>query len=302
MKGRLHIAVSGASGLIGSNLVPYLRDRGHTVLALVRREAVDPETEITFKPDEGTIDSRRLEEIDVVIHLAGENIGSGRWTEDKKRRLTESRVKGTRLISETLASLDNGPKLLLAASATGYYGDTGDDIIDEDSPGGDLFLSHLCRQWEEATRPAQDAGIRVVNFRLGVVLTEQGGALAKMLPVFRLGLGGKIGSGQQYMSWISLDDVRRGIDHLITVDNLSGPVNFVSPLPVTNAEFTKTLGAILHRPILFTVPAFALRLIFGQMAEETLLLSCRVVPKRLAESGFVFSNQNLAGTLRDELR
>ena len=296
----MRIAIAGASGLVGSAITPHLESKGHTVLRLVRREAVDPDREITWRPNESFIDSERLKGVDVIINLAGENIASGRWTDEKKRRILESRVNGTRLIAETIAGMEKGPRVFLAASASGYYGHRGDEVVDEDSPNGDDFLAEVCRKWEEASRPAADAGIRVVNFRLGVVMTPDGGMLAKVLPIFKLGLGGKISHGDQYMPWITLDDIAVAVDHLMHTGSLEGPVNLVSPLPVTNAEFTETVGRILGRPTIFTVPAFALKIVIGEMAVEA-LKSCRAVPKRLAETGFEFIHPALELALRDVL-
>jgi hypothetical protein len=231
------------------------------------------------------------------VHLAGENI-AGRWTREKKTRIRESRVRGTRLLSTTLAGLPRPPKVLVCASATGYYGNRGEEVLDESSPGGSGFLAGVCRDWEEAAIPAAEKGIRVVNLRFGIVLTAQGGALAKMLPAFRLGLGGKLGNGQQYWSWIVIDDLLSIIERALNREDLSGPINTVSPHPVTNQDFTRTLGAVLRRPNFFTVPASAVRLLFGEMGEEALLSSARVNPALLERVGFNFRFPTLELALR----
>ncbi len=297
----MKIAISGSTGLIGSTLSAYFEARGERVLRLVRHEPRNNELEIRFEPSTGKIDSDRLNSVDVVIHLAGESIASGRWTETRKKRILDSRVNGTKLISETIGGLDGGPKLLLAASGSNFYGDCGEAVIGEDEPSGEGFLADVCRQWEAATRPAARKGIRVISFRMGVVLAPNAGALAKMLPIFKLGLGGKIGSGHQYLPWVAIDDVARAIEHMIRDSSLHGPVNLMAPEPVTNRQFTKALGAALHRPALFPVPAFAVRLLFGQMGDETLLTSCRGVPKKLAESGFAFAHPEIGEALRSML-
>ncbi len=293
----MKIAISGASGLIGSTAVAYFQKRGETVLRLVRHEPRNNQSEIRFDPHGGRVDAEALRGVDVVLHLAGENIAGGRWSAARKRRILESRVVGTRTLGEALASLDGGPRLLLSASATGYYGDCGEAAIGEDEPAGEGFLADVCRRWEAETQPAEQAGVRVVNFRLGVVLAPQGGALTKMLPFFRLGLGGRVGSGRQYLPWVALDDVMRALAHMIRTESIRGPVNLTSPEPATNAEFTKALGRALHRPTIFPVPAFAIKLLFGQMGVETLLSSCRAVPNKLAESGFAFNQPSLPEAL-----
>ena len=229
-----------------------------------------------------------LEGIDAAVHLAGENIASSRWTPAQKAKIRESRVAGTRLLAETLSKLKTPPKTLVCASAIGFYGDRSDQRLNEDSPPGTGFLADTCREWEAAAKPAADRGIRVVHLRTGVVLASQGGALAKMLTPFRLGIAGIIGSGQQYMSWISLDDLVAVISFALLKETLRGPVNAVAPNPVTNHEFTKTLGRVLRRPTVFPMPAFAARLAFGEMADGLLLASTRVEPKRLMDAGFRF--------------
>lgn len=283
----MKVVVSGSTGLIGSSLTPVLASNGHDVVPLVRRRPSTGERAIWWDPEAGTIDRAALEGTDVVIHLAGENV-FGRWSPAKKQRIRDSRVQGTRLVSDAIAGLTRRPTLLLAASAIGYYGDRGDEALTEQSGPGEDFLAHVSRDWEAATTPAQQAGIRVVNMRMGVVLTPRKGALAMMLPPFRLGLGGPVGSGNQYLSWIALDDAINAILHLLTTSTLVGPVNITAPAPVTNREFAKTLGRVLGRPAVVTVPAFALRMAFGAEGAEMLQSGQRVTPARLLASGFRF--------------
>lgn len=296
---RTVIAISGSSGLIGSALVRALELRGHEIRPLVRREARTA-LEISWDPDRGTIDSARLNGVDSVIHLAGENIAQ-RWTDDVKRRIRESRTRATTLLCQTLASVAAKPAVLLSGSAVGIYGDRGSETLDEASALGDDFLASLCREWEAATKPAVDAGIRVVNLRTGLVLSRDGGALAKLLPLFRLGGGGKLGDGNQWMSWIALADYVEAIGFLIRTEGLTGPFNLVAPNPVTNEEFTHVLGHVLGRPEIFSVPRFALKFAMGEMAEATVLASQRVRPRKLLESGFAFAFSTLESALRGEL-
>ncbi len=283
----MNILVSGSRGLIGSALVPALTARGHRIVRLVRAPTAPSPDQIAWDPGSGRIDARALEGIDAVIHLAGESIATGRWTAAKKARIRESRVRGTRSIADALAGLGRKPDVLVCASATGYYGDRGEEILVEDSEPGAGFLAEVVRAWEAAAAPARDAGIRVVHLRSGVVLSPGGGALARLLPVFRLGLGGRLGSGRQFMSWITIDDEVEAIVHALTRDDLRGPVNFVSPHPVTNREFTATLGRILRRPAPCAVPGAMLRLALGEVASE-LLASQRVHPARLLAAGYAF--------------
>ena len=296
----MKILITGSHGLIGSALIPFLTTGGHEVLRLVRNP--NPAThEIQWNPQAGVIDDEQLEGLDAVVHLAGENIASKRWNTAQKKRIRESRVHGTRLLSESLARLNDPPKVLVCASAVGYFGDRGDEELDEESEQGTGFLADVCRDWEAAADPAREKGIRVVNLRFGVILSSAGGALAKMLLPFKLGLGGVVGSGKQYWSWIALDDVLGAILHAMSHDDLHGPVNCVSPNPVTNREFTKTLGRVLKRPTLFPLPPFAARLVLGEMANELLLASTRVVPKQLQASGYQFRFEDLESALRNTL-
>lgn len=292
----MKLAVTGASGLVGSALVPHMRTCGHEVLRLVRR-VPKANDEVLWDPDSGAIEAAALEGVDAVVHLAGENIASGRWTEARKARLRSSRVGPTRLLAETLARLKRKPRALVSASALGYYGDRGDAWLNEQDAPADDFLGRLSVDWEEATAPARESGIRVVNPRLGIVLSPAGGALAKMLLPFKAGVGGVVGPGTQYVSWIALDDIVAVIQHLLDRGDLAGPVNAASPQPVTNAELTKTLGRVLGRPTLIPVPAFALRLALGEMA-ETLLASTRLRPQRLLDTNFRFRFPELEGALR----
>ena len=293
----MKIVVSGSTGLIGSALVPRLVGQGHNVVPLVRRRVAPGERALAWDPEAGEIDRAGLEGTDVVIHLAGENV-FGRWSPAKKQRIRDSRVNGTRLISDTLAGLTRRPSVLLAASAIGYYGDRGEEAVAEGStPGGD-FLAHVARGWEAATASSNKAGIRVANLRFGVVLAPKSGALAKMLPAFRVGLGGPVGSGNQYLSWIALDDVINAILHVLARADLAGPVNITAPAPVTNREFAKTLGKVLGRPAVVMVPAFALRMAFGADGAAMLQSGQRVLPSRLLESGFRFRYDTLEAALR----
>jgi uncharacterized protein (TIGR01777 family) len=297
--GRQRIAISGASGLIGAELVRFLRAGGHEVLRLVRRAPASND-EIRWDPRTPTIDSARLEGIDAVVNLAGEPVAE-RWTAAHKRDIRDSRVDGTALIANTIATLQRAPRVLVNASAIGFYGDRGDEALDERSGPGRGFLPDVARQWEAATEPARGRGTRVALARLGVVVSPRGGALGKLLPFFRVGAGGRIGNGRQWMSTIALDDVVGAIHHLLFTDAIAGPVNVTGPEPVTNGDFAHTLGRVLHRPSIATVPEFALRLAYGEMAEETLLASQRVYPRVLEESGFRFRHRTVEEQFRFEL-
>jgi hypothetical protein len=295
----MKVVVSGATGLVGSALAPLLESSGHQVLRLTRR--ANSENDIEWSPSSGELDAERLAGIEAAVHLAGEGIAAGRWNAARKKRILDSRVVGTKLLANTLAALEPRPRVLVSASAIGYYGDRGDAPLDEQASAGDLFLSGVCHEWEQAAGPARDADIRVVHPRIGMVLSTRGGALAKMLTPFRLGLGGRVGSGRQWWSWVALDELAAILVHLLMTDSLSGPVNAVSPNPVTNLEFTKALGRALGRPTIFPMPAFAARLALGEMADELLLPSARVVPKRLQESGYEFQHIDLESTLGELL-
>ncbi len=293
----MRVAVSGATGLIGGALTERLVREGHDVIPFVRRPARPGERAIAWDPTRGTIDRTALEGCEAVVHLAGENI-FGRWTAEKKRRIRESRVAGTRLVSEAIAGLTCRPRVLLAASAVGYYGDRGAAELTEETPPADDFLAQVSRDWEAATASAARAGVRVVNLRFGVVLARAGGALAKMLPAFRLGLGGRIGSGAQYFSWIAMDDALGAILHAVGTESLSGPVNVAAPHPVTQFEFVRTLGRVLRRPAVLPVPSFALRLVLGGEAAAMMESGQRVLPIRLLASGYRFQFGELEPTLR----
>lgn len=283
----MKVLVTGASGLVGSELVPFLAKQGHEVYRLTHSKPHEA-TDIAWDPMRNQIPKGRIDGVDVVIHLAGENIAGKRWTDAYKQLLRQSRVDVTKLLCETLAKLDHPPKTLICASAVGFYGDRGGDWLNETSAPGAGFLPDLCRDWEAACQPARDCGIRVANLRTGVVLSAKGGALAKMLTPFKLGTGGVLGTGNQYMSWISIDDMLGAIDYCINHETLTGPINLTTPCPVTNYDFTKTLGTVLGRPTIVPLPALAVSLIFGEMGNALLLASARVMPNRLCESGYQF--------------
>ncbi|MEZ6067240.1 MAG: TIGR01777 family oxidoreductase [Planctomycetaceae bacterium] len=294
------VAVSGAGGLVGFALCEQLRARGARVLSITRSTPSSPD-EVQWDATHGVLEPAKLEGVTDVVHLAGESIADGRWTDAKKRRIRDSRVIGTRVLAQSLASLGSRPRTLVCASAIGFYGDRGDELLTERSPVGHGFLPEVCASWEAACEPASDVGIRVVNTRIGVILSRDGGALAKMLFPFKMGVGGKIGSGTQYMSWVSLDDVVGAILTGLTNTDLQGPVNAVSPNPVTNLEFTKVLGSVLHRPTILPMPAFAARLALGQMADDLLLASTRVLPERLQQAEYQFKFADLRACLQHEL-
>jgi uncharacterized protein (TIGR01777 family) len=295
------IVISGSSGLVGSALVEALEARGHLVRRLVRRDVQDGDREIRWDPAAGKIDAAELEGIDGVVHLAGEAVARRRWNERVKQEILDSRVRGTRLLAETLAALSSKPGVFCCASGVGYYGDRGDERLDERSPAGTGFLAGVCQQWEAATRAAHDAGIRVVNLRLGIVLSGRGGALMKMVTPFKLGVAGVIGNGRQYWPWITLTDVVALICFALESEALTGPVNAVAPQLVTNREFTKTLGRVLRRPTVLPMPAFAARLALGEMADEMLLASARVEPRALSGAGFSFQHPELEPALQHVL-
>ncbi len=295
----MKIFITGASGFLGNSLGNFLlMDEANNIIPLVRKK--DDSRGVYWDYEKREIENGKLEGADVFVHLAGENI-SGRWTAEKKRKLRDSRIKGTKFLCEVLAELSSPPKVVLCASGVGIYGDRGDEELTEDSQAGAGFLADLGRDWESASSVLNDKGVRVLHLRSGLVLSKKGGVLKKMLLPFKFGFGGALGSGKNYWSWISLVDWLRACEWCIKNEELSGPVNFVSPYAVTNNEFTKTLGKVLKRPTFMRVPVFALKLIFGEMAEEALLASSRVVPKRLMDNGFRFSHPKLFEFLNQEL-
>jgi len=294
------VAVSGATGLIGSALAARLRARNVRVRRLVRTTNPQSPDDIVWDPMRGVLAPSDLEGADAVVHLAGEPLAH-RWTDARKRAIRESRVRGTELVARTIAALDRRPRVLLSGSAIGIYGDRGDEPLDEESALGSGFLAAVAREWEAASVAAVDAGVRVVLLRTGIVLSPHGGALERLLLPFRLGVGGPIGSGRQWMSWISLDDQVRAMEHALATTGLHGPVNLVSPNPVTNAEFAATLGRVLSRPALVPVPAFALELAYGEMARATILAGQRVLPRALLRTEFHFAHPTLDEALRFEL-
>ncbi len=285
------VLITGSSGLIGTALIESLSANGHEAVRLLRKDVAEGSP--SWDPEKGVIDLADVEGITAVVHLAGDNIAKGRWTDRKKARIVNSRVRGTRLLSEFFAASAHKPFVIVSASAIGFYGDRGEELVDETSEPGNGFLADVSKQWEGATAALVDAGVRVVNARFGIVLSPAGGALKKMLLPFRMGLGGVIGSGRQYMSWVSIDDMVEMIQYVIANESMQGPVNFVSPNAVSNREFTKTLGRALHRPTIFPMPAFAAQLAFGEMANELLLAGVRVAPKKLTDSGYKFRHSVL---------
>lgn len=297
----LKILITGASGVIGRDLLPLLTTGGHEVYTLVRRRPDPAKNEIYWDPARGILNEKELPEIDGVIHLAGEYIGLSRWTEEKKRRVIDSRIKGTTLLAKIFGTREKKPRAFLCASAIGYYGDTSDRLIDETAPHGDDFISEVCRLWEKGTEPATAAGIRTVFMRLGIGLTPQGGALQRILATSPLGCIRRFGSGRQYISWISRDDMVAAMLHLLSCDELEGPVNIAAPQPATNAEFMKTIARISNRPLLFSLPAWFLKMIYGQMASEILLSGCRVSVDKLTQSGFRFRHPTLEIALKSLL-
>jgi uncharacterized protein (TIGR01777 family) len=301
----MSIVISGSSGLIGRALVGRLVELEQPIRRMVRKpvaQAPAGEGDIHWLPLQETVQRQKLEGTDALVHLAGQNVAEGKWTKEQKEGIRKSRVKATRTLCEALAKVSDPPKVLVAASAVGFYGDRGDEVLTEDSPAGDGFLPEVATEWEKATEPARQAGIRVVNLRFGMVLSPNGGALSRMVPMFRRGLGGPLGSGRQFVSWVAIDDAVGSIVHAIRTESLSGPVNVTAPNPVTNREFVKTLGHVLGKGAWLPAPGFALKMLYGQMAEELLLASCYAVPKKLTESGYKFQYPELEPALRHVLK
>lgn len=293
----MKILVSGSTGLIGSSLIPFLEEKGHEVFRLVRVRADLLPREIAWDAHRGVINPPLLEGMDAVVHLAGESI-MGRWTQAKMGNIRTSRVEGTKLLCQALCSLEKPPSVFICASAIGYYGDRGDEVLPEQRAVGQGFLADVCKEWEESTRSVSKKGIRALNLRIGMVLSAKGGALKQMLPVFKWGMGGRMGEGNQWMSWIAIDDLVRIMDFALHQNKLVGPLNAVSPFPVTNQVFTDTLGSLLHRPTFMAMPSFAVKLVFGQLGTELLLSSQRVQPKKLEEAGFVWDYPHIDEALQ----
>ncbi len=298
----MKILITGASGLIGKALRNSLEEKGHEMLLASRSEPRD-DRYIRWNTDSGFVneDLTRLEGLDAVFHLAGESISGLRWTDEKKKAIRDSRVLGTRTVIEAFARIEQKPKAFISGSALGFYGDRGDEEMTEASAAGDTFLSHVCKEWEAESRRAEDMGIRTVLLRTGIVLSKDGGALAVMLTPFKLGVGGVVGSGKQWMSWVSLDDVVGALNFALENENLRGAINVVAPNPVTNEEFTKTLGSVLYRPTFLPLPEFAVNLVFGEMGDALLLDSTKVAPKRLIDAGFKFNFTELESALKHAL-
>jgi uncharacterized protein (TIGR01777 family) len=294
------VAITGATGLIGTALATRLRASGYAVRRLLRSPRDAGPGDVVWDPARGALPPNALDGVDAIVHLAGEPVAH-RWTAERKREIRDSRVRSTELLAQAVRALQRKPRVLLSGSAIGYYGDRGDELLDETSAPGSDFLAQTCVDWERATAPAADAGVRVVLLRTGIVLTPHGGALARLLPIFRLGGGGPIGSGRQWMSWIGLADHVRAMLHALVTDSIRGPANLVAPNPVSSADFATTLGRVLKRPALVPVPAFALELLYGEMARATLLAGQRALPKRLMASQFEFAQPTLEGALRAEL-
>jgi uncharacterized protein (TIGR01777 family) len=295
------VAITGASGLVGSSLRHFLTTGGHKVISLVRESSEVREGCVFWDPSTGVIDEKGLKEVDAVVHLAGAPIAAGRWTEARKRSIKQSRIRGTDLIARTLATMENGPRTLISSSAVGFYGNRGSDILNETMPVGGGFLADVCEDWENATVPAERAGIRVVKLRTGIVLSPQGGALGQMLLPFKLGAGGRLGSGTQYMSWIDLDDLIGMIYHALYEGSLSGVVNATAPTPVPNASFTSALGRVLGRPTVLPVPSIAVKAVFGELGKEALLWGQRAIPQKALSSGFKFFSEGVEDSLRFQL-
>jgi hypothetical protein len=296
----MKILVSGSHGFIGTTLCGYLKSKGHTLLRLIRPTQIAKSDEVFWNPYEGFIDLTKMDNLEAVIHLAGENL-FGRWNAKKKDAIYQSRIQGTTVLSQKLAAMSNKPRVLICASATGYYGSRDEDECLESAEPGDGFLAEVCKDWEAATAPAADAGIRVVNLRFGVVLGKEGGALAKMLTPFKMGMGGPLGDGQQWISWVSLIDTVRAIEFALETERIFGPVNVVSPKPVRNKEFAQALGQALHRPEVVPIPKRMLHFMFGEMADATLLASTKAVPHKLQLRGFEFTHPDIHTALEEIL-
>ena len=294
------ILVAGSSGLIGTALVSSLQSDGHEVCRLVRRP-VKAANEIHWDPESGLLEGNALEGFDVIIHLGGEGIGDKRWSKSRKEKILTSRVVSSKLLSEKIAILDSKPEVFILANAIGWYGSRGEEELTEESKKGEGFLSEVCLEWESSAEAVQDSGVRTIYLRSGIVLSSSGGVLAKMLPPFKLGIGGKMGSGKQWMSWISLDDEVGAITHLMNNKKCNGAYNLTAPEPVTNYEFTKTLGRTLKRPSILPLPGFMLRILFGSRAISLMIEGQKVLPKRLQESGYIFNHSTLAEALSDLL-
>lgn len=294
----MKIAITGSTGLVGNSLVTFLEKKGHEIYRLVRNKKNLSQNHIFWNPEKNEIEKEKLEGLDVVIHLAGDSVASGRWTAAKKKSIRDSRVIGTQFLAQTISLLKKPPHTILSASAIGFYGNRGDEILTEESEPGSGFLTEVCLEWEKAWDAVLDKKIRLCFLRIGMVLDKTGGALGKMLLPFKLGLGGVAGSGQQFMSWIALSDLIGAIDFLMRDKKLSGPFNMVCTMPVTNREFTKTMGKVLNRPTFFALPEFVIKTVFGEMGEQLLLTSAHVIPKRLMEAGFVFEYSNLEKCLK----
>jgi len=294
------IVISGSSGVVGSSLVPYLQTQGHKIIRLVRNEKQLCIGDVCWNPNAGIVEDQ-FENADVIIHLAGEPIGDGNWTEEKKLSIIDSRVKSTSLLAKTIANMKNPPKLLICASAIGYYGDRGEDVLTEDCDAGKDFISDVCNRWEDSAKPAEEAGVRVVYLRIGVALSPAGGALQRTYKLASFGLGTVLGSGRQYLSWVAMDDVLYAITHIMETEGLRGAVNLTAPTPVRWQEYADTLGTVLNRPRFLKVPSWLIKLIYGQMGKEVLLSSANVYPKKLLESGFTFRYPLLESALRHML-
>ncbi len=299
----MKILITGASGLVGSELVPRLKAIGHQVFKLSRKSA-EKSDEISWDPYDGFApsESAKLEGIDAVVHLAGESIADGNWSDEKKKKIRDSRVLGTRTLVDAIKNLEKPARIFVGSSAIGFYGSRGDEILTEESEAGKGYLPDVCKEWEAETDKAADFGARVVNVRTGIVLSKEGGALGKMLTPFSLGLGGVIGSGKQYMSWISIDDLVNILIFVLNNDSIDGAVNATAPDPATNAEFTKALGSVMNRPTIIPVPEFGIKLLFGEMGERLVIEGARVIPEKLKEAGYKFIYEDLEAALKHALK